>query len=367
MTSSATEPAPGRDSNIAIPAPDLTTILAPHNKGYLGADAVLSVPLPDGRTVWFFGDTIIGSIRDGKRTLDAMPRNTIAVQDRGAPTPSSIRLFLYDSQGKPKTYLRFPDRPEEQFWLWPGTAVYHNGCILAFCNSVTHAKGPCEALCFRVVDPWLARIHVTSGDPPDWAIEYEPLPWTIPHTLLSAACHPLGSFLYLLGTQRKHPKNQLTRGDAVLSRVETAALDRDARQWRAQYWSTTAQGPAWSDSPEALHPVFHPGTAETTLYYDAPRRRYMVTTYRPAKPDLFVLTAPALEGPWSEPIHIYTCTEGFPRERFLFYALRMHAHLMTSPDEMVLSYIVNARGLTDLMEHTDTYHAHFLRLDLRKI
>ena len=54
-----------------------------------------------------------------------------------------------------------------------------------------------------------------------------------------------------------------------------------------------------------------------------------------------------------------------PRENFLFYCLRMHPHLARNADEMVLSYIVNARGWDDLIANTDTYYPHFLRLDLK--
>ena len=57
--------------------------------------------------------------------------------------------------GTPRTYIRFPDMEEKDFWYWPGTAFYRSGRILVFGCRVAPAKGPgvCEALSFKVVDP----------------------------------------------------------------------------------------------------------------------------------------------------------------------------------------------------------------------
>ena len=50
------------------------------------------------------------------------------------------------------------------------------------------AKNLGEALSFRVVDPWLARVYVDAGEPEGWRIRLLPLPWRVPGGLLSTAC-----------------------------------------------------------------------------------------------------------------------------------------------------------------------------------
>ncbi len=64
--------------------------------GWTGADAAGSVDLGDGRTVWLFGDTWIGKIRDGKRLPGArMVNNSIAVH----PTDRARRLGVRLTRG----------------------------------------------------------------------------------------------------------------------------------------------------------------------------------------------------------------------------------------------------------------------------
>jgi len=295
-----------------------------------------------------------------------MPRNTVAVQDSGPPDPSRIRFFMHDSDGKPSSFLRLPDVAEKDYWLWANTAVYRNGFVLALCIRITGATSQYEALSFRPVDAWLARIQITPGDPPEWPVRYEPLPWSLPKSTLSAASFVQEPWLFLLGMIWS-PADMLNSPYSILARVAVSSLGSKVSDWEVQFLSAGAGGAGWTTSRENLQPVYRPGSAETTLFYDAPRRRFLATTVRPDKPELYLLTSPALEGPWSEPIHVFTCTEGIPRERYLFYCLRMHPHLSSHPDELVVSYIVNGRSVSDVLDRTDNYFPHFLRIDLRNI
>ncbi|MCX7020362.1 MAG: hypothetical protein WCK47_00620 [bacterium] len=353
---------------VAIPAPELTRLFAPRPSGWLGADGVLSVPLADGRTVWFFGDTMIGILADGTRQCDAMPRNTVAIQKPGPVSPESIQFFLHGTRGEPRSYIRLPDVDDKEYWFWPLTALYHDGCALVFCVRVTASPGICEALSFRVVDPWLARIRVTENDPPQWPMTLEPLPWHAPDLLLSSGCLQWNGYLYMLGVKWREPVTMKTQSCAVLARMNADRLNGDAAQFDIEYLTTnnTAQQ-KWSSEPDNLMILYRPAVTESTLFYDAPRRRFITTTYSPSQPLMCILTSPELEGPWSEPIPVCVCTEGFPRERHLFYALRMHPHLARVRDEMVLSYVVNALAWDDVITNTDIYFPHFLRLDLNRL
>ena len=46
---------------------------------WLGADAAYSIPLPDGRDVWIFGDTLYGEKRQVAGTVPEMVHNTLGI------------------------------------------------------------------------------------------------------------------------------------------------------------------------------------------------------------------------------------------------------------------------------------------------
>ena len=54
---------------------------------WLGADCGTSLALPNNRTLWLFGDTLLGTWSNGQRNLDgcAMPHQTAAFQDGTGP------------------------------------------------------------------------------------------------------------------------------------------------------------------------------------------------------------------------------------------------------------------------------------------
>src|SRR3954468_15515563 len=61
-------------------------LFVPQKHGFLGADGAASVPLDHSKVLWIFGDTVIGSIRGGKRE-GPMIHNSIALQDLSAGAP----------------------------------------------------------------------------------------------------------------------------------------------------------------------------------------------------------------------------------------------------------------------------------------
>ncbi|MGA7564737.1 MAG: hypothetical protein WBW53_01570, partial [Terriglobales bacterium] len=51
----------------------------PLQKPWLGADAAYSIPLPDGRDVWIFGDTLYGDKRQVTGNEPRMVHNSIGI------------------------------------------------------------------------------------------------------------------------------------------------------------------------------------------------------------------------------------------------------------------------------------------------
>ena len=92
------------------------------DEGWIGSDAIYSIPLPDQSWLWVFGDTLVGEVRGGRRWNVAMVNNSFARQ-RGFGPDRRIELQLAcDPQGKATSFLTPRDKPG-YFWLWDGLVL----------------------------------------------------------------------------------------------------------------------------------------------------------------------------------------------------------------------------------------------------
>lgn len=353
--------------HITTPAIEFDRLFAPKDYGYLGADAALSIPLGDGRILWIFGDTLIGQQKSGKRILEAMPRNTIAIQYPGAPVPENIEWIVTNRDGVPSDFFSLPPTEADR-WFWPGTGICVDKELFVFGYGVSYAPGECEALSFKVDDCWLIRIRDTSRHPYDWKKEVLPLKMPDRSIWFASACLLESPFLYLLGIKLAPERLSSTITSAVLARVPIEDLCKRGHLCSIEYLNYGEESIKWEPTANNLAQLFQPGVTECSIWYDAQRKRYLATTYYFSQfPDFFITTAPELTGPWSFPRLVFREQSATPISAHLFYALRMHPHLAANADEMILTYIVNTRCQKDLLENCDKYYPRFLRVDLTKL
>ena len=181
--------------------------------------------------------------------------------------------------------------------------------------------------------------------------------------LLGMAHHLDGLWLNLFGFRRPADR----RWDAVgviLARVPVATLLEGDPLRDARY---SAGGDGWTRNPGEAAVMFRPAVTEGGIHHDHPRGRFVATTYCTRTPDFMVATAPTLAGPWSEPVVVFRAREHDPVDKFLSYTFRIHPHLSPNPDTLVLTHVVNAKSLEDVLCRTDNYYPRFVKLDLRAV
>lgn len=91
-------------------------ILIPDRGSVTGGDGTYSIALPDGRSIFLMGDSYIGPVTDGARSMqDHMFRNTYIVYDHGQVSA------IYDAKGAKSSAAVPPGITDEhQKWYWPG-------------------------------------------------------------------------------------------------------------------------------------------------------------------------------------------------------------------------------------------------------
>ncbi|MEP7127402.1 MAG: T9SS type A sorting domain-containing protein [Chitinophagales bacterium] len=110
-------------------------------QGWTAGDATISIPLPDGKTMWLFGDSYIDNYQVTDNSLPCLfqVRNSLMVQE--ADDPNDMTTYIdYSKTGIERTYFKIGTVGNSVFW--PGHGFVKNDTVFVFLekyNSTTYA------------------------------------------------------------------------------------------------------------------------------------------------------------------------------------------------------------------------------------
>ena len=112
-----------------------------YGDGWTGADATYSILLPDGRTLWMFGDTFLGTVNpDRSRQPIGLTRNTFVVQD-------GDELTTY-VQPDGKAFVK----PEnDSWWYWPTDGIVYNDTLQILLYAFETKRDTVRYRVFRII------------------------------------------------------------------------------------------------------------------------------------------------------------------------------------------------------------------------
>ena len=341
--------------------------------GWAGGDAAYSVDLRDGRVLWLFADTWLGPVVQGRRGPGTrLVNNTLAVHPKSppgqSPPPQSIRFHWGqpDADGHPTAWIA-PDvqriGPEGWYWLADGAVVRNaqkENRLVIFLWRMDRLNGRGGAFDFKSLGGAIAIVENPHDPVEQWRATQHPLPhdgvgtfWG--NEVLPVAGQGAGEDLYVFGSRGGQLGSQL-----LLARV------RDGQAERAEAWEfRTADG--WSSDPTQAAPLATGLAAEFSISQvkiDTETRWVMVHHQPMLGRKIMVRFAHTVFGPWSEPQPIFTVAEVDDGKKFFTYAAKAHPEL-SAAGELLITYVVNAFGLGDVLNDASIYRPRFLRLDLR--
>jgi hypothetical protein len=296
--------------------------------GWTGGDATYSIPLPDGKTLWIFGDTFLGVVNpDRSRPPVGLARNTFVVQDG-----ETLTTFVQPDES---AFIN-PENPS--WWYWPTDGTVHNDTLQVMLSAFrsTNTGGPFSFA--------YTRIDLAQFTLPDLQlISIEPR-FEEPNTAYGSCVVEDENYIYIYGA-----RFESTGKFGHLARSPGGDLRNEWEYYNGSEWTT--------DPNESVGVVNN--VSEQFAVFKSNGRYYLVTSNFQLGPEIYLFDSPAPEGPWQQRGTIY-CTPETVGNRWTYNAF-VHPQF-TENGEILISYNVNSFEFFELYDNADYYRPYFIRV-----
>lgn len=340
----------------AVAAPDWDAHFQ-RTSGWIGADGNYSIPVSPDQVLWFFSDTLIGRIENGRRVDSKMMNNSVGVQITTPAGPSVEFFHGKTALGEPAA-LVVPDDPTHWFWLFGGTCVGSRVHLLLW----EFEKSPDPGVFgFRHVGVSQAEIENPLDVPTLWKVTRRPLPFTelTPErrVLFGSAVMQHAGYAYIYGVGET-PQAKLSPRQMVLARVPLDSLS-DHSCWEFR----TATG--WSaDFHEAVSLASGIACEYSVSWLPVMKQFIAISHGDLLSPTIMARFSDQPWGAWTEPVEVWTCPEPASKQGCFAYSGKAHPELSTTDDELILTYAVNSFQFADLFSDPSLYWPRFVRVKL---
>lgn len=334
----------------------------------VGQDGAYSIPLYNGKSLWFFGDTIIGrripgeslwypggvavgpKDMSGRGGTEKMLNNTGLIC-RNAEGERGLKNYHYilerDGMLKQLIPLEAGEDPD-RFRIWCQHGIEINSNVYLFFIKVETIEEGIFPVNFRILGSGLAY-----GNMYDWnfrRITYNgsDLIWKEdqPH-FASAVLNTEGEYIYLYGVLQGEDKVQR----CYLARVFKNKIDEPA-----SYEYLCGNSPDWSEDIKEAIPVFDGMPNEQSVSFNKYLRKYLAVHSYDLSGKIVARTSDTPWGPWSDMTELYQVTADpsvvlpYPR---LIYAGKEHPELVKEAGKTIfITYIEFEEYYPHLVEVT---------------
>lgn len=282
----------------------------------VGQDGSYSIPLHDGKVLWFFGDTIIGRRIPGEslwypggkavgpKDMSGMGGTEKMLNNTGLittcdPIDKGINDFNYITEHSGCLKQLIPlkaDEDPDRFRIWCLHGIEMDSTVYLFFIKVETIEEGIFPVNFTILGSGMAY-----GSKNDWnfkRVEYNgsDLLWKMnePHFASAVLC-PEGEYLYLYGVVQGKDMTQR----CYLSRVKKSdILHLD----NYEYLSGTR--PEWSMNIEDAIPIFSGMPNEQSVSYNKYLGKYLAVHSLDLSGKIVARTSENPWGPWSEPVEL---------------------------------------------------------------
>ena len=323
-----------------------------------GADAAYSIPLPDGRDVWIFGDTLYGPDRVVQGDQPRMVHNSLGVSTCAHGQWRLNYFVQHDAAGRALSYFS-PDNPNQ--WYWALDGFYAKGELWVTLLCIRHPSKPAPAgFDFETCGSDLAQISGLKNDPLAWKVTIHPLVPDGVKAYPSATTVVHDGYAYLFA--------QYESGARPLLATRIALDKLNAPAANLEYLAKDGVWKRGFDPANAKEVMAH-GSSELSIRYHPELKKWLALLVDPAwlSDKIILRSAPDLTGPWTEGSVLYRMPEMQPgptHDKNVFcYAGKEHPELESGSD-LLFTYVCNTMAVPELVTRHDIYHPQVIRQPL---
>jgi hypothetical protein len=323
----------------------------PFKQGWWGADAAYSIPFPDGRTIWIFGDTAYGKERFVEGNNPRMVRNSIGVSTCDPAGNWNIDYVMRkDDTGQLRDFFQAGNKT---YWYWALDGFFYNDNLWVTLLRVRDkpVEGSSD-LGFETCGTDLAKVSNLSAPPQQWKVEYFPLVPDGVHAYPSATAVVEGDYAYIFALYEKGARPEL------VVRIPLKGLD--APKENLEYLAKDGTWKAGFDPAHAKH-VMVQGETEMSVRYHADLKAWVAVMNAPdwGSDKIILRTAPRLTGPWTKGKVIYQIPDMQPSapaydRDTMCYAGKEHPEF-EPPGKLLFTYVCNTLSVPKLVTNLTIY------------
>ncbi len=307
--------------------------------GWTGGDGTRSVPLPEGRILWLFGDTFLGAVGPDRSRPHSTPmvRNTFVVQ-------SGATLVTLHG-GNSASPHAFVTPHEKGSWYWPSDGLVEGNRLRVFLPRFS-ATGP------GMWDWRWSGTDIGTFSLPELRLERVTAVVAANRVIYGAALLEDADLTYIYGVEDLPSAKHVH-----IAKTDSGRLD-DA--WA--YWN----GEEWTADPLASKRLFS-GAAQQFSVIKTGDRYVLITSdnRNPFDSAIVAYDSPSPNGPWSLKSLLYRPPEAIGD--IVAYNALAHPHL--SPQgRLLVSYNLNhIRDAEAAYRNADVYRPRFVLVDLKAL
>lgn len=282
---------------------------------WTGGDGTESVPLPDGRELWFFGDSFLSKITNGHWTQPggALLHNTMVVERNGVLT----RTLHGGPKDAPVAYVNPDPQDPADYGFWPGSMVVRGNVLQVIGLDVKFTgNGTYSVLGNSIATLALPRLtflglQTLPATPTDW----------------SDGVLRDGGYTYLFGSAQPNTYVARVRGTDLT--VPWSYYD----------------GSGWTSDPAAAVPIENIGTVSHFSVSKVGSTYVFIAKSSWLTNEITVSIGCSPMGPFgpAEPIYATPEASAYPASYdVVTYGAFAHPELSTLPNTLVVSYDVGA-------------------------
>jgi len=298
-----------------------TEYFRPNSGGWTAGDATLSVPLPDGRTIWLFGDSYIVNVDTTNNTLPCLfqIRNCMVVQDS---VDKSMLTTYYDEGQAGVLRSTFKLAPDDSSPLWPGHGFTDHDTVLIYLDHIDNETMENLGICIARLQ--LPELTINSIKPlPDYA-EIQ-----VGRAVVTDTAH---GYRYIYGN-----KVDWIVWEPFVARTLIGT------NIEAPYQFYTGSG--WSFNPYLAQPISEEFVSPGFSVFKMNNKYYMLTQENGLLTcglgrEIYMLESETPWGPFINKTLVYTIEYMFNNHYTLTYNAQLHPSF-TENGELLVSYNVN--------------------------